>query len=89
MHAAGLAAFERRRDDKSRIYAYENRPKEFEPADERKFRSNKKAWKFFEQQPPWYRRVIIYWVISAKRPETHASRLAKLIAASAEGKRLR
>jgi uncharacterized protein YdeI (YjbR/CyaY-like superfamily) len=88
MHAAGHAAFERRRDDKSRMYAYENAPKAFAPADEKKFRANKKAWTFFNDQAPSYRRVVVYWIMSAKKEETHASRLAKLIDSSAKGKRL-
>jgi uncharacterized protein YdeI (YjbR/CyaY-like superfamily) len=88
MHDAGLTAFERRRDNKSRIYSYENAPKTFAAADEKKFRANKKAWKFFNEQAPSYRRVVVYWVMSAKKEETHAARLVKLIEASAEGRRL-
>jgi uncharacterized protein YdeI (YjbR/CyaY-like superfamily) len=88
MHGAGHAAFDRRRDDKSRIYSYENAPKTFAPQDEKKFRANKKAWKFFNEQAPSYRRIVVYWVMSAKKQETHAARLAKLIDFSAEGRRL-
>ena len=88
MHAAGHAAFERRKDDKSRIYSYENAPKAFAPADEKKFRANKKAWKFFNEQAPSSRRVVVYWIVSAKKRETHDTRLAKLIDASAKGRRL-
>lgn len=84
MHAAGLAAFEKRDADRSAIYAYEQRrtatlPSEFE----KQFRANAKAWAFFESQPPWYRRTATYWVISAKKEETRAKRLAILIECSA------
>ena len=87
MHAAGLAAFEKRDGDRSAIYAYEQRqtltlPRGFE----KQFRTNRKAWTFFQSQPPWYRRTSTYWVISAKKEETRLKRLATLIDCSA-GKR--
>ena len=88
MAPAGLRAFERRREDKSSIYSYENAPRTFEPEDEKKFRANKKAWKYFSEQAPSYRRVAIYWVVSAKRPETRVRRLKTLIEDSDEGRRL-
>jgi uncharacterized protein YdeI (YjbR/CyaY-like superfamily) len=48
MRPAGLAAFERRTDARSAIYAYENRPKAFDAASERAFRKQAKAWRFWE-----------------------------------------
>lgn len=87
---AGRIAFERRSDDKSSIYAYEQRKAAtLTPAQEKQFRSNRKAWSFFTAQAPWYQRVMIYHIVSAKRDETKAKRLAALIAVSAEGKRAR
>jgi uncharacterized protein YdeI (YjbR/CyaY-like superfamily) len=84
MHPAGLAAFEKREGKRSGIYAYEQRKAaELSPAYEKKFRGNKAAWKFFQAQAPWYRRTATYWVISAKREETRAKRLASLIEDSA------
>ena len=50
MHDAGVAAFDRRKDDKARIYSYENAPKTLAPADEKKFRANRKAWEFFARR---------------------------------------
>ena len=85
VHPAGLRAFERRTEAKSSVYSYENRHSAVFDADaEREFRRNKAAWKFFERCPPWYRRTATWRVISAKRPETRAKRLAELIACSAE-----
>ena len=86
MHASGLAAFRRRSAERSGIYAYENRQTELSPEYDRKLRTNKKAWQFFESQPPWYRRTSIYWVMSAKKEETRERRLASLIQFSAKGK---
>jgi uncharacterized protein YdeI (YjbR/CyaY-like superfamily) len=84
MHSAGLAAFEKRDSDRSAIYAYEQRKTEkLLPVFEKKFRENSGAWKFFQSQPPWYRRTSTYWVISAKKEETRVKRLATLIDCSA------
>jgi uncharacterized protein YdeI (YjbR/CyaY-like superfamily) len=47
---------------------------------------NKAAWNFFEKQPPSYRKMIGWWIISAKKEETRMARLAKLISESAKGK---
>jgi uncharacterized protein YdeI (YjbR/CyaY-like superfamily) len=80
MHAAGLAAFEKRDEKRSAIYAYEQRKSaKLPPAYEKQFRANKTAWQFFTAQPPWYQRTATYRVISAKREETRLKRLATLI----------
>ncbi len=88
MHPSGLAAFERRSTERSGIYAYENRQTKLSPEYGKKLRSNKRAWAFFEKQPPWYRRTSIYWVMSAKKEETREKRLTTLIEVSAKGKPL-
>ena len=88
MRPAGAKAFEQRSDDKSRIYSYENAPRTLPRADEKRFRANKKAWKYFNDQPPSYRRVAIYWILSAKKEETRERRLATLIDDSAHSRRL-
>ncbi len=89
MHPAGIAAFELRREAKSRIYAYEQRAHAtLDAHDEAQFRSDKPAWKFFEAQPPGYRHRVVWQILSAKRPETKTTRLARLIAASHHGVRL-
>ena len=86
MRPAGLKAFERRTDDRSAIYSYEQRKAaRLDPAAERRFRTNKKAWTFFQAQAPGYQRTSIWWVISAKREETRQKRLATLIADSQRG----
>ena len=57
------------------------------PEQERRLRANKPAWKFFQEQPAGYRQLATWWVISAKRDETRARRLAKIIGESAAGRR--
>jgi uncharacterized protein YdeI (YjbR/CyaY-like superfamily) len=86
MHPAGLAAFEKRQDDRSAIYSYEQRKRaELPPNYEKQFRANPKAWTYFQSQPPWYRRTSTYWVISAKKEETKLKRLKILIECSQQG----
>ncbi|HET9782460.1 MAG TPA: YdeI/OmpD-associated family protein [Candidatus Dormibacteraeota bacterium] len=51
------------------------------------FRKHRTAWKFFEAQPPSYRRRMAYLITSAKRPETRARRLKLLIEFSEKGER--
>ena len=83
---AGRAAFERRKAAKSGIYSYENRKAaKLDRAAERELRANAKAWDWFHRAPAGYRATAIWWVISAKRPETKARRLAALISHSARG----
>jgi len=92
MAPAGLAAFKLRDPKRAGIYAFEAKGAAQEPTldakAEKAFRARRKAWAFFESQPPGYRRIAIKWVASAKRQETRATRLATLIADSANGKRL-
>jgi uncharacterized protein YdeI (YjbR/CyaY-like superfamily) len=61
----------------------------FSAALERQFRKAATAWKFFQAQPPGYRRLLTFYVMSARQEETRVKRLARLIESSAKGKRLR
>jgi uncharacterized protein YdeI (YjbR/CyaY-like superfamily) len=89
MRPAGLAAFENRTEKRSGLYSYEQRKElSFDAAQLKRFKANKAAWKFFEAQPPSYRQLSVYRVVSAKKEETRARRLQLLIDASAEGRRL-
>jgi uncharacterized protein YdeI (YjbR/CyaY-like superfamily) len=89
MRPAGLKAFAQRKEEKSGIYAYENRKTAvLNKADEKRFRSNPKAWEFFQRQPAGYRQMMIWRVVTAKKEETRRRRLEELIAESAAGRRL-
>jgi uncharacterized protein YdeI (YjbR/CyaY-like superfamily) len=87
MHPSGAAAFERR-DKGSARYSFERRATAFDSAADKRFRANRAAWQFFSSQAPWYQRVAIHWVTSAKREETQARRLETLIRDSAAGRRI-
>jgi uncharacterized protein YdeI (YjbR/CyaY-like superfamily) len=89
MAEAGLAAFEARTPERTGIYSFERRdPPRLAQAQQDEFRAHPAAWEFFESQPPSYRRTALHWVVSAKREETRARRLAKLIDDSEAGRRL-
>src|SRR5688572_12410851 len=89
MEAAGLEAFEARDEAKSGVYSFEQRENaKLDPKAEAKFKANRAAWRFFQAQPPGYRKVAIFYVTSAKREETRAKRLNILIEHSAAGQRI-
>ncbi|WP_316768367.1 YdeI/OmpD-associated family protein [Pedobacter frigiditerrae] len=89
MQPAGLAAFQHRKEDKSRVYIHENEAKILSADFEKKFRTNKKAWDFFSTQAPSYQKLIIGWIMGAKQEATQLSRLEKAIAESELQKRMR
>lgn len=88
MQAAGLKAFSTRRKNRSGIYSYEQRNMELPEACAKILARKKAASEYFRAQPPGFRTVLIWWVVSAKQEATRGSRLNRLIAASAEGRRL-
>lgn len=85
MHEAGLAAFNHRKDHKSRIYSYEKPADDFSPELEKLFKANKKAWTYFQKLAPGYRKTSIHWVMSAKQMVTRDKRMKTLIAYSEDG----
>jgi len=89
MAAPGLAAWQRRDPKKTGISSFENRPKTFDAALARVFKKHAAAWKFFRAQPPGYQRLMTFYVMSARQPETRERRLAVLVKSSAEGRRIR
>jgi uncharacterized protein YdeI (YjbR/CyaY-like superfamily) len=88
MHPAGLEAYARRDPKRTGIYSFENEPHKLAPAYEKRFRENKNAWKFFEEQPPYYKKLMIFRIMSAKKEETRLRRLEQLLECSAQGKRI-
>ena len=87
MHAAGLAAFEARDPGKGASYSDRARVA-LTPELEAKFRADARAWRFFESQPPGYRRTATWFVMSAKRDATRLRRLETLMKDSAAGRRI-
>ena len=87
MKPAGEQAHERDKH-RSGLYAYEKPLAALSPEEERLIRKAKDAWAHWEKQAPSYRRSVLNWITTAKRPETRAKRLATLVEVSAAGKRI-
>lgn len=85
MRPAGLKAYEVRKENKIGIYSYEQRSVNLQEPYNSLLKKNTKAWNFFQMQPVSYRRMITWWVVSAKREETRLRRLEKLIANAVQG----
>ena len=88
MAPRGLKEFAARDPKRTGIYAFETDPRELSAPLEKIFRRNKKAWDFFNSQPPGYKRLMIFRIMSGKRDETRMRRLEQTIAISAQGKRM-
>lgn len=88
MAKPGLIAWEQRDEAKTGVYSFERENAELGEDRERLFRRNRKAWRFFQSQPPGYRKLCAWWIISAKREDTRERRLARLIECSAAGERI-
>ena len=85
MKPAGIASFENRIEKKSKIYSYENKEAIFPTDLELQFKSNKKAWNYFQTLAPSYRKPSINWVMSARQETTKLKRLKELIKDSEAG----
>lgn len=88
MQPAGRSVFEGRDPTKAKRYSHEQQDHQFSTLYEKRFRANRKAWNYFQSQPPSYRKPAGWWVMSAKREETRERRLAILIADSAADRRI-
>src|SRR5690606_32725950 len=86
MTAAGAQAFARRSAARSKIYAYEqDATAELTAAEQHAFQQETEAWDYWQSTPPSYQKVLLHWITTAKRAETRATRLAKLIDACSAG----
>lgn len=88
MKPAGAQAFAARDEARTARYSFERDKVAFSPAQLRAFRKNKRAWAFFQKQPPSYQRMATWFVISAKQEATQERRLARVIEDSEAGVRL-
>jgi uncharacterized protein YdeI (YjbR/CyaY-like superfamily) len=84
----GMAAWNARDDDQALVYSYEEEEAALGGELEALFRARPEAWKFFQAQPPSYRKPVLRWVMSAKKDETRRRRLNVLISHSAQGRRV-
>lgn len=89
MRPAGEKAYSAREEKRSGVYAFEQeRPIELSAVYRKMLKGNQKAWGFFQAQAPYYKRLMSFWVMSARREETRVKRITRLIADSARGRRV-
>lgn len=79
MRPAGLAAFAKRREDRSGVYAYEGDGRPWPDDYEVQLRANPRASAFWDAATPSYRKLVTQWVVSAKQEATRAKRMAELV----------
>ena len=85
----GMKAFEKRDAKRTGVYTFENSPKAFPPAVEKRFKAANQAWEFFRAQPPGYQKLVTGWIANAKKEETQRKRLEMVLDACAKGTRVR
>jgi uncharacterized protein YdeI (YjbR/CyaY-like superfamily) len=86
MHPAGLAAFERRSEERSGIYSFEQGEVSLPEGYEQRLRADPAAGAFWDAATPSYRKVATSWVVGGKQEATREKRLAQLIDDSAHGR---
>ncbi len=89
MQPSGLAAFERRRDDRSGVYAYENRDRELPAHYVAQLAADPAATAFWEVATPTYRKLAVNWVVTAKQEKTRDARMAQLVDDCANGRMIK
>jgi uncharacterized protein YdeI (YjbR/CyaY-like superfamily) len=86
MQPSGLAAYERRRPERSGIYAYETRERELPQEYAEQLAADARAAAFWEVATPSYRKIAVNWVLTAKQEATRHKRMAQLVDDSAHGR---
>ena len=89
MKPEGLETYRFRKEEKSKIYSYENLAVIFDKTYEKKFKANKSAWKYFKSTAPIYQKTTTRWVMSAKQETTRLKRLDELIRDCTIGKKIK
>lgn len=85
MTDAGRAAFSRRKENRSGIYAYEQRPQELPREYRAQLDQNPQAARDFDARPAGYRKTAIWKIVSAKQATTRLRRFAELVDCHARG----
>jgi len=86
MRPAGLAAYGRRRPERTGIYSFEQGPLELGPEAEAALLADQAAAAFWALTTPSYRRICAHWLASAAQQATRERRLAQLVDDSAHGR---
>ena len=86
MRPAGLAAFERRRPERSGTYSYEQGEVALSEAYAARLAAHPAASAFWAQTTASYRKIAVNWVVSAKQEATRDRRMAQLLEDCAAGR---
>ena len=86
MKPAGLAAFKRRDEERTRRHHAERDNPTFDAASLRALKADKKAYAYFKTMPPGRKRLYTFWIASAKRESTRVKRLAVVLQRCRAGK---
>lgn len=89
MHPAGLAAYQNHDVEKSKQYSYEQNNVVLSAEYEKKLKTNRKAWAWWQMQTPSYRKAAIWWLMKPKKEETRLAHLETLIADCEKGIRVK
>lgn len=89
MQPSGLAAFEKRRDDRSGIYAYETGELELAEPYATALAADPAAAAFWEASTRTYRKLATTWVMTAKQEKTRDARAATLVEDCAAGRMIK
>ncbi|BDZ54145.1 YdeI/OmpD-associated family protein [Agromyces marinus] len=85
MRPAGIAAYERRSDERSAIYSFENPEQALPQSFAAMLEADAAASAFWEIATPSYRKLVVHWVVSAKQEATRERRMSQLVECSAAG----
>jgi len=89
MRPAGRKVFSERKPDRVAAYSYEQPAgAELDEAQMAVLKAEPQAFQWWSAQSPSYRKAAAHWVVSAKKEETRARRLAQLVSDSAQGRRV-
>jgi uncharacterized protein YdeI (YjbR/CyaY-like superfamily) len=86
MQPAGLAAYEKRREDRSGTYSFEHGDRELPPEYAARLAADPAAAAFWALTTPSYRKVAIHWVLTAKQEATREKRMTQLVEDCAAGR---
>lgn len=89
MQPAGLAAYQARHTDRQVVYAYEQADIGWPDDLAARLDAEEVAAAFWAAAPASYRKMAIYWVLSAKQDKTRESRFASLVEDCAAGRLIR
>jgi uncharacterized protein YdeI (YjbR/CyaY-like superfamily) len=79
MRPAGLAAFKRRDEERTRRHHAARDNPTLDAGSLRALKADKKAYAYFQALPPGRKRLYTFWIASAKRDTTRAQRLAVVL----------